>query len=141
MKRFAKLLVLVPTFALAACYHAVVETGRPASSTVVNKPFQPSFVFGLVPPPAVNVAQECKSGVAKVETQHSFVEGLVAGITFGIFTPMTVTVTCASGSAALPAGRTLKIGASATPDAALQQTLEQAAELSRTTGEAVFVTR
>src|SRR5689334_5958727 len=138
MKRFAKLLVLVPTFALAACYHAVVETGRPASATVVNKPFQPSFVYGLVPPPQLNVAQECKSGVAKVETQHSFVEGLVAGITFGLFTPMTITVTCASGSAAAPAGKAIKVGSG---DAALQRALDEAATLARETGEAVFVTR
>ena len=35
---------------------------------VVNTPFQPSFVYGLVPPPQVSVAHECRSGVAKVET-------------------------------------------------------------------------
>ncbi|NNK65052.1 MAG: hypothetical protein HKO98_17750, partial [Gemmatimonadetes bacterium] len=32
-----------------------------------------------------------------VETQHSFLNGLVAGLTFGIFTPMTITVTCGAG--------------------------------------------
>lgn len=94
---------LRPLFALAllaasGCYHAVIDTGRPASATVVSKSFAPSFIYGLVPPPALNVSQQCTSGVAKVETMHTFVEGLVAGLTFGLFTPMSMKVTCAASA-------------------------------------------
>ena len=126
-------------FALLAsgCYHAIVTTGRPEGK-VINRPFQPSFIAGLVPPPPLNVASECPSGIAKVETQHSFIEGLVAGITFGIFTPMTITVTCASGSAALPAAHTVNVAAKA-DDAARSAAIGRAAEIAIESGDAAFV--
>ena len=139
MRRIAKAALVAPALALSACYHAVVETGRPAGSTVVTKRFQPGFVYGLVPPPPLNVATECPSGVAKVETEHSFVEGLVAGLTFGLFTPMSYIVTCASGgSSAIPAERTIEVGANASAE---QQgaAVQAAAERAAATGEAMFV--
>lgn len=103
----------------SACYHAVVETGRPASSQVINQPWAMSFVFGLIPPPVVETASACPNGVAKVETQHSFLNSLVAIVTFSLVTPMQITVTCASGSmgsAAVDAAPTVK---------AVGQTVEQ----------------
>jgi len=65
---------------------------------VIDKPWAHSFIAGLVPPNEVSVASQCENGVAKVETQHSFLNGLVAAITFNIYTPMHITVTCAAGS-------------------------------------------
>lgn len=51
-----------------------------------------------MPPATVEAMAECGSaGVARVDTQHSFLNGLVGGLTFGIFTPMTITVTCGQG--------------------------------------------
>jgi hypothetical protein len=35
--------------------------------------------------------------VSKVETQHSFLNALVAFFTLQIYTPMDITVTCAAG--------------------------------------------
>lgn len=96
MTRLRPLVTLALLVAATGCYHAVIDTGRPASATVVTKSFAPSFIYGLVPPPALNVSQQCTSGVAKVETVHTFVEGLVAAITFGLFTPMSMKVTCAA---------------------------------------------
>ena len=136
MKKSSAALV---AFALMAsgCYHAIVTTGR-AEGKVINKPFQPSFVFGLVPPPPLNVASECPSGVAKVETQHSFVEGLVAAITFSLFTPMTITVTCAAGSAALPAAHVIDVAATAT-ESERSAAIGRAADLAIESGAATFV--
>jgi hypothetical protein len=135
--RFARLVraalaaLLVPT---AACYHQVVETGRPASATVIDKPWQMSFVYGLVPPPAVQTAAQCPGGVAKVETQHSFLNGLVAAVTFGIVTPIRLTVTCASGGRAsldrVQAGHTV---------AERQAALDSAATRAVTTGNAIEI--
>jgi hypothetical protein len=101
-----------------ACYHAVIETGRPESATVINQPWAMSFVYGLVPPPAVNTASTCPNGVARVDTQHSFLNGLVAAVTFGIVTPMTITVTCASsgGGADNDAALTVNVAATATAE-------------------------
>ena len=131
---FALILLVLP-----ACYHAVVDTGRPMSSTVVTKPFQPSFIGGLVPPPALNVASECPNGVARVETVHSFVEGLVAAITFSLFTPMTYKVTCAggAGSSSLPEG-TIKVGTNATA-AEREAAIQLAAQRSYQTGAPAYV--
>lgn len=83
--------------ALSGCYHVTVVTGAPEAPTKVDKPWQNSFVYGLVPPPELNVKDQCTQGVAKVETQQSFLNGLVGAITYSIYTPMQTTVTCASG--------------------------------------------
>jgi hypothetical protein len=44
--------------------------------------------------------QGCPAGVARVETRQSFANGLVGMITFGIYTPMEIIVTCADGPGA-----------------------------------------
>jgi hypothetical protein len=88
-------LLVVP---LAGCYHATIETGLPAGQEKISQPWAMSFIYGLVPPPTVAVASRCPNGVAKVETQMSFLNGLVSSLTFGILTPMQIDVTCASGS-------------------------------------------
>lgn len=82
----------------AACYHATIDTGLAPSTTVVEKAWAPSFIDGLVPPNTLETKEKCGSrGVATVETQLSFLNLLVGGITFGIFTPMDIKVTCAAG--------------------------------------------
>ena len=78
-------------------YHVTVITGAPASPTVIDKPWQNSFVLGIVPPSELNTKDQCTQGVAKVETERSFLNGLVGAITQSIYTPIHVMVTCASG--------------------------------------------
>ena len=81
----------------AACYHVTVLTGLPEGPTVIDKPWQNSFVIGLVPPDSIDAKPQCNGNVAKVETEQSFLNGLVAGLTWQIYTPIHVRVTCASG--------------------------------------------
>ncbi|HKR56648.1 MAG TPA: Bor family protein [Gemmatimonadales bacterium] len=82
----------------AACFHATIETGLAPSATVIEKPFASGWIFGLIPPDAVDTKAKCGAhGVSKVETQHSFVNMLVAFVTFDIYTPISITVTCAAG--------------------------------------------
>jgi len=110
MKRLLRI-----TFALSAltlvsgCYHAEINTASPAGAQTIDIPWAHSFIYGLVPPNVVDSAAQCPSGVAQVITEHSFVNGLAAAITFGIYTPMHINVTCASGQGALdvPMVRTL----------------------------------
>jgi hypothetical protein len=116
-----------------ACYHQVIETGRTPGTTIIDKPWQMSFVYGLVPPPAIDVGTQCPGGIARVETQHTFVNGLVAAVTFGIVTPMRATVTCAAGTA-----RTSVAPAPRTP-AEQQKAIEAAVVRAGETGEAVLV--
>jgi len=82
---------------VSGCYHAIIETGRPASGQAMSRPWANSFLWGLVPPPVWEAGTSCPNGVARVETQHSFLNSLVGALTFGIYTPMTLMVTCASG--------------------------------------------
>ena len=82
-------------FLLVGCYHATIDTGlAPGSKTV--EMWKHSWIYGLVPPSVVEAQNECENGVARVETQQSFLNGLVNVLTGGIYTPMTVIVTCAA---------------------------------------------
>lgn len=102
MKKMLVLAFSISMISLASgCYHAVIETASPAGSQTIDIPWAHSFLYGLVPPNVVDSAAQCPSGAAQVVTEHSFVNGLAMLITAGIYTPMHITVTCASGSAAL----------------------------------------
>lgn len=128
MRRF---LAVLPIIALSAgCYHATVETGLPASNQVVEKKWANSFLGGLVPPGEVDTKGKCPSGVARVETQLSFLNMLANAVTFGIYSPMTITATCAaSRTSSLP---------SVTDDDPMRA-LAKAVELSVATGGPVDV--
>ena len=100
MRRTARhaVLVLISLFVFSGCYHAVVNTGIDLGPRTIERKWAKGFVYGLVPPDAVEAEAECGSaGVARVETRHSFLNQLVSSLTFGIFTPMEIIVTCGSG--------------------------------------------
>lgn len=101
MKMLTRSVMLVAlVVAMSGCYHARITTGLTPSTQVIDKPFATGWIYGLVPPSPVNAAEECTNGVAIVETELSFVNQLVSAITFGIFTPMHIKVTCATGGRA-----------------------------------------
>jgi len=139
MSRTIKLLSAGLLVALPACYHAVIETGLPASSTVIEKGFASGWIYGLVPPSPVKAMSECPGGVSKVETQLSFVNQLVAFITLYIYTPMAIKVTCASsGRSAVPGTPEIKVGDGATSDEIID-TFRRAADLAVERHGAVYV--
>ena len=126
-----------------ACYHATINTGRPVSTDSISIPWANSFVYGLVPPPTVEAAAKCPNGVAKVETQHTFLNSLVGALTFGIYTPIRIDVTCAApgsvrtsdASAIVPMET---VGQSA--DSSVRaDAMNRAATIARETGRAVYV--
>ena len=82
---------------LAGCYHYTIVSGAPAADKTVGRAWQKSFVLGLIPPDTINTRAECPGGVARFETKHSFLNGLVSNLTYSIFTPITTSYTCASG--------------------------------------------
>lgn len=82
---------------LTACYRVTIDTGAPQSPTRIELPWQMSFAAGLVPPPEINTETECPVGIARVQTQRSFLNELAAAITSSIITPMDVRIVCASG--------------------------------------------
>src|SRR4051794_4457874 len=87
-------------------------------------------------PKTVSTTSRCPDGAAKVETQLSFVNGLVGLLTLGIYTPMHIRVTCAQGSAAT--GAMLEVPADATV-AAVQATFGSAATLAVVSRQPVLV--
>lgn len=83
-----------------ACFHYTVISGAPASAQKIEIPWQKAWVLGLVPPDTIQSKTQCPQGIAQFETKHSFLNGLVRGITYSIFTPIHPVVTCASGPVA-----------------------------------------
>jgi hypothetical protein len=82
----------------SGCFQARVTTDKTPGKTVEKK-WATGFINGLAMTNSnINAAQECPNGVASVETQLSFLNQIVSGLTFGIYSPMTVKVTCAAGS-------------------------------------------
>ena len=94
--RSKSLALVVGSLLLSGCYHVTVVSGTTPAPTVVDKPWQLSFIYGLVPPAELNVKQECPNGIHKVETETSFLNGLVGGITYSLFTPVHAKVTCST---------------------------------------------
>lgn len=104
MRRILVSCTLALVVGLGGCYHVIVETGRQPSAQTIEIPWATSFVSGLVPIPTVEAASKCPNGVARVETYHSFLNMLATIVTSGIYSPMTVEVTCAAGGTAGAAG-------------------------------------
>jgi hypothetical protein len=117
MRRSFRLVALGLFVVSGACYHQVVRTGRPAGTTVVDRQWVSTWLWGLVPATDIDVRGECPSGVAVVETQQTFMNGLVGGLTLGIYTPQAVRITCASGGTSLgPIGGEFVVDSGATAE-------------------------
>lgn len=101
--RVGRLLVLAAVAGLtSACYRQVVQTGRTPSPTVIDRPWTNAFLWGLVAPAPIDVSAQCRTGIATVVTQQSFVNGLASALTLGLYSPRHVTITCAAGSGLRP---------------------------------------
>lgn len=132
--RIRRAAAVIAAFALTGCYHAVITTGRPESSDVISIKWANGFIYGLVPPPVVDASSRCTNGVAKVETQHSFLNMLAQFVTFGIYTPMQIDVTCAARGTA-SADPVIKVE----PGRNAEQALNEAARVAIETGTPVYV--
>jgi hypothetical protein len=129
------------TLLSSGCYHAVVETGRPASATVITQPWAHSFIAGLIPPKVVQTASQCPGGVSRVETQHSILNLIAQAVTFSLYSPMTITVTCAGGGggdAAAAGAAAVHVGPNASAEARTAA-FTKAIEMAKASGEPVFV--
>jgi hypothetical protein len=125
----------------SACYHATIETGLPSGNETVSKAWAHGWLWGLVPPSTVETASRCKNGVAKVETQMSFLNMLANFITSGIYSPMQIDVTCASSNhmALSPSDDGNIIHAKDRSAEAARAAIAEAAAISQRRHQAVFV--
>lgn len=72
--------------------------GQPKLSSTPNyEQTQDFFIGGLVPEKqVVNTQEVCPNGVRQLQTQTTFVNGLLRVITFNIYAPRTARVWCQS---------------------------------------------
>ncbi len=141
MRSIRNAFLLVSFLAMAGCYHAIIETGLQPNGQVVTKPWANSFLDGLVPPPIVETASKCPNGVARVETQHSFLNEVATVITFGIYSPMTITVQCAGGRTGMvprDGAGMVEVPAGASRSARTAA-VKRAVDLSRSSGEPAWL--
>lgn len=97
MSRPVATIVAMSLFTGCASHHAVVKTGIDPGPRKVEDKWADSYLNGLVAPDHVEVGERCaEGGVAMVETRISFWNGLVSTLTFGIYSPMEIIVTCGS---------------------------------------------
>lgn len=102
--RFPRITVIAALGAAASlgCFRATVETGLAPSGQVIRKESASAWLGGLVGPQKVEAQKQCPNGVAQVKTEQSLLNQLVGYITLGIYTPMTIQVTCARPAADAP---------------------------------------
>jgi hypothetical protein len=136
-RRFTLFAILL---VLPGCYSARIETGLTPSTTQIQQKFASCWIYGLVPPKTVAAMSQCPNGVAIVETRLSFLNGLVGAITFGIYTPMEIVVTCATKPTASLMGAEVNLAlADGASDEEAQTVFSLAADEAVRTGRPVCV--
>jgi len=140
MKAARILFAAVSLLTLVGCYATAIDTGRTPSTKMIRQPWAACWIYGLVPPARVLTATECPDGVALVQTQHSFLNYLVGGLTLGIFTPMEIMVTCAEAqhSSLTTPESEIRLAKDASPEQA-RDVFQRAAEAAVRTGQPVLV--
>ena len=126
--RFLLPALLASCFLFTGCYQAQMVTGQEASDTVVQDNWAPAYLYGLVAA-EMDVSAECTNGIAVAEREMSFLNMLVSALTIGIYSPQTISVTCADGmqsASALSGPRLFSLPPDASP-AQLQEVLRHAA--------------
>ena len=95
------LLSTVLILALAGCYEHTFTVGAGAPhGPVVSDHWENFWLGGLVGHHRYDIEEICPSGNATIEGYQSFLNGLVAGLTAGIYTPTTLMIRCQTGQRA-----------------------------------------
>lgn len=96
IKRTTKMMTIVFASALllTSCYSYTSVVGKGAQGTTQTTKWNHYVVYGLAPV-GVSDSKQMADGAENytVHTRQSFVNGLIAALTFGIYTPSMTTVT------------------------------------------------
>lgn len=92
-------LALTLALVLGACYEHTYTTGTGApNGRVVYDQWRHHWLGGLISPEQeLELRDVCPSGNATIHQEVTFLNGLIAGLTVGIYEPSTVEVRCADG--------------------------------------------
>jgi hypothetical protein len=94
MKKFKFLLLFACIVSLTSCYTYTFDVGNGANTGVETTQKNHYLIAGLVPLSEVDHEKLAKGASDyTVKIEHSFVDGLLNVITFGIYTPTTTTIT------------------------------------------------
>jgi len=132
---------LIASFAvLTGCWHTVISTDLPPSTEVYHEGFRPAFIYGLVPA-QLDASKYCGGRRwARIETQQTPVDWIVAAVTWGIFTPMDVRVTCAArGAMTTPTDASVLRVARGADEKKRSEMLTLAAMIAGQTGKPVYL--
>ena len=79
---------------LSSCYSYTSVVGSGAQGSTETTEWNHYLLYGLAPV-GVSDSKEMAEGADDytIHVRHSFVNGLIAAVTFGIYTPTTTTVT------------------------------------------------
>ena len=101
MRQFGFLAAAVVTLSLSlsGCFKYTVVTGTGGDLTSNPKTTSDShFLWGLVGDPKFNMKAICASENATVEIERSFLQGLLADCTLGIWIPSDIKIYCGSNA-------------------------------------------
>lgn len=84
---------ILMTISLSSCYVMSFDVGKGAKVGVTQSKKNHYLIYGLIPLSTANV-KEMSAGASdfSVTIEHSFLDGLLQGLTGGIYTPTSVTV-------------------------------------------------
>lgn len=88
--------ILVLSLALCSCATQSYVINGGGSTEPTNEVMQPFFISGLGQTQEIDAGAVCGGAdkVAKVESHVSFINGLLGGLTWGIYTPRQAKVYC-----------------------------------------------
>lgn len=98
--RSAILLALGATSLLACTTYQMKYKDPSAQRGAKHEVKQKFFLWGHVGGDEVDLARLCPQGVAEITSESSFVDGMLFGLTGGLYAPRTVEVYCQNGTAA-----------------------------------------
>ena len=96
----AGLLLLGLGIGNSGCFHTrVVNRDTPPGQTHETK--GRIFLWGLASSSSAHVktGKKCPNGIARVESERTFGDGLFGLVTLGIYTPVTIRYTCVKAAA------------------------------------------
>lgn len=88
------IVVLFSVMSITSAARAQDSTSFAARVTAA-KDWAATFVYGVVPAAVAQAAAQCRDGLAKVRRGQTPVNTLVSIVTLGMFSPITILVTCA----------------------------------------------
>lgn len=104
--RSSMLLALGATSLLACTTYQMKYKDPSAQRGARHEVKQKFFLWGHVGGEEVDLARLCPQGVAEISSESSFVDGLLFGLTGGLYAPLSVEVYCENGATAYRIDRT-----------------------------------